>query len=264
MHRRSTSHRSFVCTLLLTVLASPSDYGRTESGTFATNRLRGNDRMQTETLAREESACLSQTVLSFCSLSVTWHFPKHFEAWNRVTESRHGTTYPQSTGGLPYPATFPRNDNLTSSRVQLLTPVRRFQRRLFGIRFPLTLIQRAARQRRNSTDGNAVPCRVDFYEIRFPVKSKRRIVEQGVEIVTERTRGRGTMARSLRENSRPRKTSSGLQKQASRNYEPLETLSKLLSLIIVFQQCSKRSSLERRKCLFQFLLRQAASENIES
>lgn len=188
MHRRSTSHRSFVCTLLLTVLASPSDNGRSESGTFATNRLHGNDRMQRETRAREESTCLFQTVLSFRSLSVIWLFPKHFEARNRVTESWHGTTYPQSTGGLPYPATFPRNDNLTSSRVQLLTPVRRFQRRLFGIRFPLTLIQRAARQRRNSTDGNAVSCRVDFYEIRFPVKSKRRIVKHGVEIVTGTTR----------------------------------------------------------------------------
>lgn len=176
MHRRSTSHRSFVCTLLLTVLASPSDNGRSESGTFATNRLHGNDRIQTEMRAREESTCLSLSVL-FLSL---WLFPKHFEARNRVTESRHGTTYLQTTAGLPYPATFPRNDNLTSSRVQLLTPVRRFQRRLFGIRFPLTLIQRAARQRRNSTDGNAVSHRVDFYEIRFPVKSKRRIVKHSV------------------------------------------------------------------------------------
>lgn len=84
MHRRSTSHRSFVCTLLLTVLASPSDNGRSESGTFATNRLHGNDRLQTETRVREKSTCLSQIVLSFCSLSVTLNFPETL----RSSESR--------------------------------------------------------------------------------------------------------------------------------------------------------------------------------
>lgn len=72
MHRRSTSHRSFVCTLLLTVLASPSDNGRTESGTFATNRLHGNDRMQTETRARAKNRPVS---LKLSSLSVLFLSP---------------------------------------------------------------------------------------------------------------------------------------------------------------------------------------------